>query len=134
MNWVEGWQGGLILGGAVALVCEVLGRALYFWLRDRKAARCRDCNGFLADDGRAIGAMEKLEVCPTCGDSWPGVPWWTAKDMEARDAAVTCAEAVIEDKVASAQMADEAASLAGYVYWLVITLDRVTPPSPRRAL
>lgn len=71
MNWSEGWQAGFVLGAAFCLGLEALGRAVVFRIRHRLHGHCLACKGCLANDGRAVAAIEKLVVCPDCGDTIP---------------------------------------------------------------
>jgi hypothetical protein len=129
MSWVHGWQGGLFLGTALVVVIEVFVRWLLFKLQHRRHGHCRDCDGCMGDDGRALFPSERLLVCDNCGDTRPGPCWWTALDMEARDRAVALAEEALNDGGSGAL----AGVLAGHVYWLTMKLDRLTPSSPARA-
>lgn len=71
MSAIEGWQAGLILGAALSIGIDRAIVAFARWRFRRTRRMCPCCDGELAEDGRALGAIEKLKVCDACGDTWP---------------------------------------------------------------
>lgn len=53
---------------------SVLTEALHRWLRwrgHRRHAHCELCNGCLDEVGQSLYALERLAICPECGDTMP---------------------------------------------------------------
>ncbi len=71
ISFSEGWQAGLLLGCAITVIVEAIGRAILFWRRHRNHAHCERCEGCLAADGHAVARIERLLVCPVCHDTRP---------------------------------------------------------------
>lgn len=72
-EWVQGFQGGLLLGVALSVALQAARRLWSAWSRGCAAHdHCPDCTGCLDGSGRALVAVEKLWVCPACGDTMPG--------------------------------------------------------------
>jgi hypothetical protein len=71
VTWLEGWQGGLVLGAALTIAINAIVRALLFRKRHRDHSHCGLCDGCLGEEGRAIAAVETLVICPKCGDTFP---------------------------------------------------------------
>lgn len=69
MTWVEGWQGGLVLGAALSLLAEAAVRAFLFWREHRDHPHCAACRGCVRPNGRGFGAEEYLRPCAVCGDT-----------------------------------------------------------------